>query len=168
MGFIIGSLFKRGTFSLAEEFCVYDEYLLGELLKNKIKARVKSFYVTLKSMQSLHCICNNFVYLNFGLLMCVGDGLGTFVGLRNSIIGGKRFCSSTTRPLDRLCEYCGLRGIAPKHPLEQLPWCLCKLSALILDDESEDIPDVPELIEQLDKLESPDEIHFFNFGITFC
>lgn len=88
--------------------------------------------------------------------MCTGDGRGTFVGLLNSIIGGSRFCNSATRPLcDRLCdEYCGLRGIAPKHPFEQLPWCRCKLSTLCFE-ESEDKPDVPELIEQLDdKLES--------------
>lgn len=36
----------------------------------------------------------------FGLLKWVGEGIGTLVGLRNSLMGGKRFCSSDRRPFD--------------------------------------------------------------------
>lgn len=41
-----------------------------------------------------------FTYRRRGLLiMCAGEANGTLVGLRNSFIGGKRFCISFNRPL---------------------------------------------------------------------
>lgn len=62
--------------------------------------KLKAFIVSQLLMGGLYGPNKRFIYRRRGLfIMCAGEAIGTLVGLRNSFIGGKRFCISFKRPL---------------------------------------------------------------------
>lgn len=84
---------NNGAVSGVFGFDVYDAYLTESKRTTNMHF---NFGFDFRGVRSFVLV----VYLSRGLVMTwLGEFSGTLVGLRNSLIGGKRFCSSLRRPL---------------------------------------------------------------------